>query len=520
MAALESSKPRSVILEVAVLILLTLMLTSPLLLQTYITKKQIDPILSVKNMAVQNNTIPGLYRIRMDYHGTCIASSDGFNLEFLFCDPTQKQTFRFLKDGKMEYSSNGLCVSQGTEVAKKVLSLILGDCSTGISFDFVNGSGYLQTSGKTRRSKLCVSGRKFNHHPVKPSKTDPVVLIKCKASLSRLSLVEETIFIANRKPLLRPVPDNIPDCNFPACSINKRAPPVQLLSSSNIERCLNLSECVTVVIKTARRPHLVLRQVQSIREVKGYDLPIIAYDDGVDPYSEEIMAEIASFSNLQYIIGDDEDLGIALGRNLALQLVKTKYFLLSDDDLVFKMDSDIELLAEILDTTDASLAGGVFHGRPPFGGYFHFTSLNDEDELTSERGLNYYQGQCQYVNEKIIGFPTCLRCDATSNFFMAKTADILEVGCWSEELKIAEHKDLFLRLKAAGKKVVSCPKVRIFNRKAPGQDSKKSGYFALRKYRYRVFETLFTNIWNLHWVNSTKIHNTETFLKRKASILN
>ena len=174
--------------------------------------------------------------------------------------------------------------------------------------------------------------------------------------------------------------------------MNRRAPPVELQPSTQIERCRNLSECVTVVVKTAMRPHLVLRLAQSIKDYKGYDLPIIAYDDGLKSYSEEIMKKIASFSNLQYVIGDDEDIGIALGRTLAVKMVKTRYFLLCDDDLVFSNHTNIEVLAEILDTTDASVAGGRFEDTGYFAGYFNFSSLDKKDRLKKFRTLNYYEG--------------------------------------------------------------------------------------------------------------------------------
>ena len=474
---------------------------------------------SSTTLAAPNEENPR-YRIRLDFIGKCIGSSDGYHLDFLFCDPTQEQTFNLLKNGHLKFTRTGLCVSLHRHVPAPG-PLTLGDCSTGASFNYVNGSFLkINDTSNHRGSKLClsVSGNKVRHSNSTPDRANKVVLSKCTNSSSRVSMIEETAFIAKRKALLWPMPKNSTDCNFPACGINRRAPPVELLPSSKIHRCSNLSECVTVVIKTARRPHFVLRLAQSLRRVKGYDLPIIAYDDGVDSYSEEIMSKISSFSNLQYIIGEKHDLGISLGRNLAVKLVKTKYFLLCDDDLIFTKQSDIELLAKILDTTDASLVGGSQGAH--FAGYFHFTSLNNHDEVTNWQGLNYYQGQCYHVNETIISFPNCMRCDSTSNFFMAKTADILDVGCWSEELKIVEHKDLFLRLKAAGKKVAWCPEVTILNRKAPHAESKNSGYKKLRHDRYDRFETMFKNIWNVHWLQKIMKPNSTTFVKRKGSILN
>ena len=72
--------------------------------------------------------------------------------------------------------------------------------------------------------------------------------------------------------------------------------------------------------------------------------------------------KIAMYPNLKYIIGEEEDMGISLGRNLALQEVRTEYFLLLDDDNLFTQDTNLEMLVTILDTTDATLAGGVYEG--------------------------------------------------------------------------------------------------------------------------------------------------------------
>ena len=102
-------------------------------------------------------------------------------------------------------------------------------------------------------------------------------------------------------------------------------------------------------------------------------------------------------------------------------------------------------MAKILDTTVASLVGGKFSGYRHFAGFLHFSQ--EYHHGTDNRGLSLYSRGCNYANETVV------RYDLTSNVFMAKTKDILEVGGWSEELKIVEHKDLFLKLKATKKKV-------------------------------------------------------------------
>ena len=84
----------------------------------------------------------------------------------------------------------------------------------------------------------------------------------------------------------------------------------------------------------------------------------------------------------------------------------------------------------------------------------------------------------------------------TSNDFMARTRDILEVGGWSEELKTQEHKDVFVRLKAAGRKVVYCPGVKVLNRRVVSGNN-VPGYGAKRHGRERQMRNLFCNRWNI-----------------------
>ena len=76
--------------------------------------------------------------------------------------------------------------------------------------------------------------------------------------------------------------------------------------------------------------------------ITGYDLRIIAYDDGPNDYPQEVWDDMAQYPFLQYKIGDSDDMGISLGRNLALKMVKTKYFLLVDDDHVFNDKSNLD----------------------------------------------------------------------------------------------------------------------------------------------------------------------------------
>ncbi|KAF0988082.1 hypothetical protein HZS_7753 [Henneguya salminicola] len=62
---------------------------------------------------------------------------------------------------------------------------------------------------------------------------------------------------------------------------------------------------------------------------------------------------------------------IDCGRNIALNLVKTKYFLLLDDDFFFYTKTDLTELASVLESTDASIVGGEHRvGRDLYCDYY------------------------------------------------------------------------------------------------------------------------------------------------------
>ena len=152
-------------------------------------------------------------------------------------------------------------------------------------------------------------------------------------------------------------------------------------------------------------------------------------------------------------------MGISVGRNLALKKVRTKYFMLVDDDHVFIEATKIAKMVDILDRTDASLVGGRFEKTTMFAGTINF-QWSAYDKI-----VRVLHGYCQGPE-----FETCTQCDVTSNVFIAKLSDISQFGGWTDELKVNEHTDFFVKMKSFGLKVVYCDDVRIENTKEPGNE--------------------------------------------------
>lgn len=439
-----------------------------------------------------------LFRIQLKEEGRCLGVSEEKDLVVKFCNPRDNDSFSH-QNGKLKSEELKLCI--GLNQPNPIL-LAFMDCEKAVRLELFNNFLLQSESGNESEAKLCLSALDGSEDSVwKPTNSPKlgakVGLVECEETVSSVEILEETSFRLDRAALLRPLPAI---CNFAPCGVNRPPPPVVALPSDKISRCLNLMQCVTVVTKTARRPLFVIRLARVLRELLHIDLPMIVIDDGPSGYSTEIMNEISKFPNLKYVIVDSPDVGIAEGRNMGLQMVATKYFLILDDDIVVTNRTNIWKLVEILDTTDATLVGGRLSTGSSFAGFLRIYKYKRIPTLF------HAVGSCMAAHKSIPGFPDCVRCDITTNIFLAKTQDAIDAGGWSRELKISEHKDFFLRLKAMGRKVVYCPAFQAINEGDSAEidfygESRsaynKCAYTALRSTRKDLMAKKFHNRWNI-----------------------
>ena len=417
-----------------------------------------------------------------------------------FCDPDVTQSFSLRGDNRLVYDRTGQCV--GYKEFQNNTQLSLFDCGSieeGFNNFLLYNDSFLIT--KSDNEYFCITP-KSEKNSASPCLNDPVVITTCSDKASQLNLLEETYFQLDRQSLSnlhRPIEDK--NCDFKACGMNKMAPPIQLLPTEQVTRCRKHWECVTVAVKTSRRPYLIIRLAQSIRDSFGYDLPIACYDDGPGRYLKDVMTKIAEFPLLNYVIGDHDDYGIAEGRNRALSMVQTKYFLLLDDDVAMLNTSDLKTMVDILDTTDAAVVGGSLRGRSNIAGLLKFGYFNG-----SKRKLGLFPGTCDKLNRTVPNFPSCFQCELNLNLFMGKTELIRATGGWDPDLKVLEHKDIFIRIKAAGLKLAICKGV-LLDHDPPqykGEHGKENeelkgepGYMEKRRRSFVPFRELLPNRYNV-----------------------
>ena len=443
------------------------------------------------------------HRLRLWYEGRCIDATDDGRLIVTFCDPDKVQVFSLTTSNKLVYERLGLCIDSAKSSSSETISLELVECDV-VDSPFlleVDEGTYLQQVVQDRELCLTPTSLINNTQPtLHPCLDDPVRLAQCDKQISRIVLLEENFFQFDRRLLKNIVIQPGSKCDFKACAFNKAEPePVKFLSSFPEEtRCSNMSDCVTVVSKTSRRPHLILRLARSVRKNLGYDLPFVVYDDGPNDISDEIKQQISEFPLMRYIVSMNEDLGIGNGRDRSMYQVKTKYLFLLDDDMIFTSNTRIKKLVRLLEVTDVSVAaacesnvGCSFSGILQFG-YF--------SETRSKRRLGQFKGleTCETVHGSIPQFPNCYRCDITSNIFLARTDHMLDIGGWDPELMIVEHRDFYIRLKAAGMKLAVCDDVTVRHaRPYRGTLSQGEGFVEKRRRGGSRFKSLIMNRWNI-----------------------
>ena len=196
----------------------------------------------------------------------------------------------------------------------------------------------------------------------------------------------------------------------------------------------------TFIIKTFERPEKLFILLKSID--KFYPkVPVIIIDDSNNPIKKEWLPHI------QYVY-TEYDIGLSEGRNRAVKLVKTKYFVLLDDDFEFTEQTQIEIFVTLLQKYNFDLIGGK---ACDFGHYnYKYTGF-----FKVYRKVLYI---CLYEcpSDACDAVPV----DITVNFFLAKT-DVIRKNPWDSELKTREHDSFFLDLKKHNVKVGYTPHVSV-----------------------------------------------------------
>jgi glycosyltransferase involved in cell wall biosynthesis len=179
---------------------------------------------------------------------------------------------------------------------------------------------------------------------------------------------------------------------------------------------------LTIIIKTFERHKAVQRLVYSIKR-RYPEAIILVVNDSKEP------EDIDGVDNLIL----PYDVGISAGRNAALDSIRTKYFLLLDDDFVFSRRQKLGLLVlELERYTDIDIIGGRYIDLPFFI-IHNFQDVPIQSTLGPKIPIDTMFGKNRVV-------------DKVQNYFIARTESVEKIK-WNEALKVSEHTDFFTRAK-------------------------------------------------------------------------
>lgn len=183
------------------------------------------------------------------------------------------------------------------------------------------------------------------------------------------------------------------------------------------------SSMLTAVVKTFERPKILKRLVKSVRRFYP-ELPMIVADDSENPIElEGVETVILPYNS-----------GVSAGRNAGMELVKTPYVLLLDDDFIFFRHTRLEPVLEAMDQNpEIDLIGGEVVNLPFF-------------QMGDYRRANLFPTTAESIHppgSRIGGLEVF---DKVANFFIART-DRLKLIEWDPALRLLEHADFFTRAK-------------------------------------------------------------------------
>jgi GT2 family glycosyltransferase len=189
------------------------------------------------------------------------------------------------------------------------------------------------------------------------------------------------------------------------------------------------------------------------------------------------------------------DVGLSAGRNAMLASIKTKYFVLCDDDFLFYEQTRLENFRKLLEGTDLDLVAGCVMYRSDTGKF---------DDINLYAGNLVLDPLKNLRIEPVKLEKSFTRCDIVANWFMANTNAIRQkTGGWDPKLKVEEHTDFFWRAKIGGLKVAVTQDIKVNHTLARDNRYSLFRYARKRKYYRIYFQKLGINSFTDRWETVT-----------------
>jgi glycosyltransferase involved in cell wall biosynthesis len=222
------------------------------------------------------------------------------------------------------------------------------------------------------------------------------------------------------------------------------------------------SDELTICIKTFIRKKSLWTLLTSIR-FHYPDVKIIVVDDSPITYRRSTINRFSDL-NLHYI-SLPFDSGVSVGRNTLLKNVKTKYFLLCDDDFEFSDETNLPYNLNLIDKSNLDILGGSVIEKFKVNSFWALIRLirnsifSNRIDYTQKTYTSFTRTSIQgnvLINKYISDSADEILSDLSyiRNFFIARTEKIKMINGWQpESLKIGGHALFFNRAYFAGLKM-------------------------------------------------------------------
>ncbi|MCA9070500.1 MAG: glycosyltransferase, partial [Planctomycetaceae bacterium] len=202
----------------------------------------------------------------------------------------------------------------------------------------------------------------------------------------------------------------------------------------NVQGLKNVPTDVSILIKTFERPECLKRLLSSIRSMYP-KIQIVIADDSRQPYAQSYRDDVTTVVLLPF------DSGVSAGRNAALKLIDSRYFVVCDDDYEFDSRTDLWQLRQNIEDYGFDILGAEVMDSSRSGQFDRPTNFN----LILNRDSND-----TIRTKRLTSMSRVTKCDVVANFFIGRTDSVHDMlGGWDGELKIAEHLEFFIRAKEA-----------------------------------------------------------------------
>ena len=251
---------------------------------------------------------------------------------------------------------------------------------------------------------------------------------------------------------------------------------------------------LTFIVKAFERPDCLRRLLKSLGDVYPGANVIVIDDSMAALLPGDEASALAQLHELNFTyVRTEHDIGLAAGRNRLVDLVRTPYAALLDDDSILDGTENIMHLVTALEAGGFDIAGGCVR-NPKYGPGWSYSLSHTGDRLVITPDVVCAAGE---PASRPPDFDTtevaCWKSSLILNFFVGRVEALRDRVRWDPRLKLGEHEDFFLRAQKNGLSVALCRGISVLN----DHSCDASVVYATSRARVFVYWSVFFETWSL-----------------------